>query len=244
MCCCWFSTPPERSSGWRAEMRLSVLWEKLAEQVFRWLDIFVNQFLFLLISRKAPKSFMVTSAPHDKQEPSAKKKKKGGAWLSVFPPPNPLVYQASPTSWASPVAQTVKNLPSMKETWVRSLGWEDLLQKGMAIHTSILAWRIPCTEEPGASLITQSVNNLPAVQETRVWFLGREDPWEKEMATYSSILVWRISRGAWQDGVTRVRHDLATKPSPPLHHTHTPPPHHQRYLKSCRLHGSSHFAPK
>ena len=42
-----------------------------------------------------------------------------------------------------PVAQTVKNLPVMQETRVRSLGWEDPLEKGMAIHSSILAWRIP-----------------------------------------------------------------------------------------------------
>ena len=43
----------------------------------------------------------------------------------------------------------VKNLPTMWETWVRSLGQEDLLEKGMATHSSILAWRIPLTEEPG-----------------------------------------------------------------------------------------------
>ena len=43
----------------------------------------------------------------------------------------------------------VKNLPTMQETWVRSLGWEDPLEKGMATHPSILAWRIPWTEEPG-----------------------------------------------------------------------------------------------
>ena len=42
----------------------------------------------------------------------------------------------------------VKNLPTMQETWVRSLGWEDSLKKGMATHFSILAWRIPLTEEP------------------------------------------------------------------------------------------------
>ena len=46
-------------------------------------------------------------------------------------------------SWASLVAQLVKNLPAMQETWVRSLGWEDLLEEGMATHSSILAWRIP-----------------------------------------------------------------------------------------------------
>ena len=43
----------------------------------------------------------------------------------------------------------VKNLPAMQETWVRSLGWEDPLEEGMATHSSILAWRIPWTEEPG-----------------------------------------------------------------------------------------------
>ena len=47
--------------------------------------------------------------------------------------------------WASHVAQLVKNLPTMRETWVRSLGWEDPMEKGKATHTSILAWRIPWT---------------------------------------------------------------------------------------------------
>ena len=48
-------------------------------------------------------------------------------------------------SWASPVAQLVKNLPAMRETWIRSLGWDDPLEKGKATHSSILAWRIPWT---------------------------------------------------------------------------------------------------
>ena len=43
----------------------------------------------------------------------------------------------------------VKHLPTMLETWVRTLGWEDLLEKEMATHSSILAWRLPWTEEPG-----------------------------------------------------------------------------------------------
>ena len=51
--------------------------------------------------------------------------------------------------WASLVAQTVKNLPSMQETWVRSLGWEDPLEKGMATHSSVLTWRLPWTVGPG-----------------------------------------------------------------------------------------------
>ena len=47
--------------------------------------------------------------------------------------------------WASQMAQLVKNLPAIWETWVQSLGWEDLLEKGMGTHSSILAWRIPRT---------------------------------------------------------------------------------------------------
>ena len=47
------------------------------------------------------------------------------------------------------MAQRVKNLPAMWETWVQSLGWEDPLEEGMATHSSILAWRIPWMEEPG-----------------------------------------------------------------------------------------------
>ena len=48
-------------------------------------------------------------------------------------------------SWASLVAQLVKNLPAMQETWVQSLGWENPPEKGKATHSSILAWRIPWT---------------------------------------------------------------------------------------------------
>ena len=49
----------------------------------------------------------------------------------------------------SPVAQTVKSLPTMQEARVQSLGWEDPPEKGMATHSSFLAWEIPWTEEPG-----------------------------------------------------------------------------------------------
>ena len=48
-------------------------------------------------------------------------------------------------SWASLVAQLVKNPPAMQETWVQSLGWEDPLEKGKATHSSILDWRVPRT---------------------------------------------------------------------------------------------------
>ena len=47
------------------------------------------------------------------------------------------------------VAQLVVNPPAMGETWVRSLDWKDPLEEGMAAHSSVLAWRIPWTEEPG-----------------------------------------------------------------------------------------------
>jgi len=50
------------------------------------------------------------------------------------------------------VAQTIKRLPTMPETQVQSLGWENLLEKEMATHSSILAWKIPWTEEPGRLL--------------------------------------------------------------------------------------------
>ena len=54
--------------------------------------------------------------------------------------------------WASLVAQIRKNLPAMQETRVWSLAWEDPLEKGMAIHSSVLAWRIPEMGEPGGLL--------------------------------------------------------------------------------------------
>ena len=54
------------------------------------------------------------------------------------------------------MVQTVKNLPATQETWVPSLDWEDSLEKGMATHSSVLAWKIPCTEEPRAHGVTKS----------------------------------------------------------------------------------------
>ena len=66
------------------------------------------------------------------------------------------IFQARVLEWgaiafssigASLVAQAVKNLPGMQETWVRSLGWEDPLEEGMATHSSILVWRIPMDTE-------------------------------------------------------------------------------------------------
>ena len=70
------------------------------------------------------------------------------------------------------MAQTVKNLPAMQETQVQALGWADLLEKGMATHSSILAWRIPWTEEPCSGLgvakesdTTEQLNNTSTPEE-------------------------------------------------------------------------------
>ena len=67
-----------------------------------------------------------------------------------------LISGCSAFSWASLVAQRLKHLPAMWETWVRSLGQEDALEKEMATHSSILAWTIPWMEEPGGIQSTGS----------------------------------------------------------------------------------------
>ena len=59
-----------------------------------------------------------------------------------------VLYSIYTISWASLVAQLVKNLPAMRETWVQSLGWEDPLEKGKTTHSSTLVWRIPWTVYP------------------------------------------------------------------------------------------------
>ena len=56
------------------------------------------------------------------------------------------------------MTQLVKNPPAIWDTWVRSLGWEDPLEKGMATHFSILSWKIPSTEEPGGLQFMESQN--------------------------------------------------------------------------------------
>ena len=100
---------------------------------------------------------------------------------------------------SSLVAQRLKSLTAMQETQVRSLGQEDPLEKEMATHSSILAWEIPWTEEPGGLqsmgsqrvghdwaislhvtfLVAQMVKNLPAMQETQVQSLGKI-PWSRK----------------------------------------------------------------
>ena len=124
------------------------------------------------------------------------------------------------------MVQMVKNLPAMRETQVLPLVWEDTLEKGMATHSNILAWRTLQTEEPGGiqsmglqrggygwtSLVAQTIKHLSTMWETWVRSLGREDPLEKEMAIHSSTLAWKIPWTEEPDrlqsmGSQRVGHD-------------------------------------
>ena len=68
-------------------------------------------------------------------------------WMGHYP--TSCYNLSSPKREGSLVAQTIKQLPVMRETWVQSLSWEDPLEKEMATHCSILAWKIPWMEEPG-----------------------------------------------------------------------------------------------
>ena len=72
-----------------------------------------------------------------------------------------VTYIISAIPLTSLVAQTVKHLPTMHETWVQSLGWEDTLEKEMATHSNTLAWQIPWTEEPGRLqlMVSQTVGH-------------------------------------------------------------------------------------
>ena len=100
------------------------------------------------------------------------------------------------------VAQLVKNLPAMQETWVLSLGQEDPLEKGMATHSSTLAWRILWTEVRGIAKSRlpdgSEVKNPHAKQEmqqTQVQFLGQQDPLEEEMAAHLFVFLFGRSQG-------------------------------------------------
>ena len=70
---------------------------------------------------------------------------------------SPFFHSFLSSIWASLVAQRLKRLPAMQESWVRSLGREDPLEKEMAPHSSTLAWKIPWTEEPGRLQSTRSL---------------------------------------------------------------------------------------
>ena len=96
------------------------------------------------------------------------------------------------------MAQWLKNLPVMQETWVQSLGWEDPLEKEMATHSSILAWRIPWTEEPGG---LQSIRSQRVLHDTDLMDVSLGDLRELVM-----------DRGAWRaviHGVAKSRTRLS-----------------------------------
>ena len=84
----------------------------------------------------------------------------GGAWWAavygVTQSRTQLKRLSSHSSQGFPGGSDGKHRPAMKETWVQSVGWKDTLEKGMAMHRSILAWRIPWTEEPGGPQSVES----------------------------------------------------------------------------------------
>ena len=100
---------------------------------------------------------------------------------------NLIKLQAHALSWSSLMAQMVKNLPEMWETWIQSLGWEDLLEEGMATHSSILAWRTPWTEEPGLCGWPQSTGSQ-RVRHDRVTKHGTHMPSLGEKLGYLETL--------------------------------------------------------
>ena len=95
----------------------------------------------------------------------------------------------SHTSYWASLAQIVKNLPAMQDTWVQSQGWKDPLEKGMATHSSILAWRIPWTEEPGRlqSMGSQRVRHDWA---TKTFTLHKDIQLEREVYSFSWSTFW------------------------------------------------------
>ena len=118
------------------------------------------------------------------------------------------------------VTQTVKRLPAMWETWVQSLGREDLLEKEMATHSSILAWKIPWMEEPG---------RLPSMGSQRVW---HDWAWRHISCPWTRVCMWLLwpigYRGrniiwdkrtqlhlvlsVWEAGIGEISHDAMRKP--------------------------------
>ena len=97
---------------------------------------------------------------------------------------------------ASLMSQMVKNLPAMQETPDQSLGWKDLLEKGMAIHSSILAWRIPWTQEPGG-LQSMGLQRVGHDWVTNTFTFKEEERAEKEkylkqQKLESSQIWWKL----------------------------------------------------
>ena len=123
--------------------------KKIILQNFWYKESYANQYLFL--------------SPEKYTEPKRKWKRKPTNSVSVILgdkynlQPSKYAKRCPQSTVASLVVERLKRLSTMRETWVQSLGWEDPLEKEMATHSSILAWRIPWTEEPGG---LQSMGSL------------------------------------------------------------------------------------
>ena len=109
--------------------------------------------------------------------------------------------------WASLVAQTVKNLPKMQETLIRSPGWEDSMEKGMATHSSIIAWRIPWTEVPSRLqyLGSQRIRHSGTTNTSNTWPLCSPNQlcncsdWHESWINENHCLLWPIlGRNLWE----------------------------------------------
>ena len=104
------------------------------------------------------------------------------------------------------MAQTVKRLSTMQETWVQSLGWEDPLEKEMAIHSSTIAWKIPWTEEPGR--LIHHINYIsPVLLSSLPAQSSRCRGWNNEGGKSTLPALWSKRAVAWpvgwQKGVSR-----------------------------------------
>ena len=104
-------------------------------------------------------------------------------WRDVYQLCTPVIQEDE--IWASLVAQMVKNPPAVQETQVQSLGWEDPLEEGMAVHYSILAWGMPWTEEPGGPqpMGLQDHTRLSDCTTALVWGI----PWREEPGGPQSV---------------------------------------------------------
>ena len=104
--------------------------------------------------------------------------KKCQEWIQILQPLKGTVREYWEQLWGSPVGSVVKNLPAMQETWIYSPGQEDPQEKDMATHSSILAWEVPGTEEPGR------------LQSTGSHRIGQDWPTEHPHSTWTTLCLY------------------------------------------------------
>ena len=147
-------------------------------------------------------------------------------WINNFDSNN-FDWRQSPVS--SLVAQSVKNLPAVHETWVRCLGWEDPLEKEMATHSSILAWKTSWTEEPGGlqsmgsqrlrhDWVTNTYLLITSKKQTKIFCLEK-----KNSILLLVITLKNQKKSKFQEQTRIYSYTLATfsKHTEALPHTHT-----------------------